>query len=222
VAPPPAPPPVAPPPFTPAPTPPAPPPITGDAPPPLDSAPEPAPPIDIAPPDPPPPDLPPNQLSPHFSLHEFTHSNTAVARGIDNTPPPEILERMKATAAQMERVRELLGGKPIKINSAFRNPATNAAVGGSPTSDHMSGYSVDFTCAGFGTPFDVATKIRQSPIFDDVDQLIHEFGRWVHVSFDPDRRHDDKTAHYVMEGGTRRTRYTPGIHPLNSDGSMLG
>jgi hypothetical protein len=127
---------------------------------------------------------------------------------------------MRATAAHMERVRELLGGKPITVSSAYRNPQVNAAVGGSATSDHMSGYSVDFSCPSFGTPFQIATAIRQSPIFNDVDQLIHEFGRWVHVSFAPERRHDDKTAQYGMEGGGRKTRYTPGVHPLNSDGSM--
>jgi hypothetical protein len=120
----------------------------------------------------------------------------------------------------MERVRSLLGGRAIQVTSGYRNPAVNAAVGGSATSDHMSGYSIDFVCPSFGTPYDIATAIRSSAIFEDVDQLIHEFGNWVHISFDPTRRRQALTAHHVIENGARTTRYASDIRRVDSGGML--
>ena len=123
----------------------------------------------------------PTQLSPHFTLEELTTTST----GIDNTPTAAHLAVLKATAARLEAVRTLLGGKPITVNSAFRNKAVNEAVGGVPNSAHALGYAVDFTCASFGTPYDVCKKIAGSSL--QFDQLIHERHAWVHLSFDPTR-----------------------------------
>jgi hypothetical protein len=213
----------------PSPPPPPPPPVMTAPPPPARPAPSPSIPI----PPPPPPPLPaassdpastpasdPGRLSPHFSLAEFVFSETAASRGLDNTPPPDIAERLRATAQQMERVRDLLGGRAITITSGYRSPAVNAAVGGTATSDHMKGYSVDFVCPSFGTPYEIAMAIRSSPIFQDVDQLIHEFGNWVHVSFDPTRRRQALTAHHVMENGARTTRYAGDIRRVDGNGML--
>jgi hypothetical protein len=171
---------------------------------------------------PPPPSSPsdPGRLSAHFTLAELTRSETALERGLDNTPPPEIVERLRATAQQLERVRGLLGGRAIQVTSGYRSPAVNTAVGGSGTSDHMKGYSVDFVCPSFGTPYDIASAIRSSAIFDDVDQLIHEFGNWVHISFDPTRRRQALTAHHVMENGAKTTRYAADIRRVDGNGML--
>lgn len=125
------------------------------------------------------------QLSENFTLEEATFSDTAVRLGIDNQPSPEQLENMKATANGMEIIRKLLG-KPIRVNSWLRLPALNQAIGGALKSSHMDGWAVDFTCPAFGEPYTVAKALKESNI--QLDQCIHEYGRWVHVSFAPEMR----------------------------------
>lgn len=125
------------------------------------------------------------QLSDNFTLEEATFSDTAVRLGINNQPNPEQLENMKITAQGMETIRKLLG-KPIRVNSWLRLPALNQAIGGALKSSHMDGWAVDFTCPAFGDPYTVAKALKESDI--QVDQVIHEYGRWVHVSFAPEMR----------------------------------
>lgn len=120
-------------------------------------------------------------LSENFTLEEFTRSETAERLGIDNTPPGAIVEALRNTAEHMEIVRAALGGKRIRINSAYRCPALNAAVGSKPTSDHCKGWAVDFVCADFGTPEDICHRLVASDI--RFKQLIFEH-TWVHISFD--------------------------------------
>ena len=120
------------------------------------------------------------QLSPNFSLSELVYSETALERGIDNTPPPEIVENLRRLAAGLEAVRSLLGG-PLAISSGYRCAALNEAVGGSSTSQHLQGLAVDFECPAFGTALEVADAIRRSAL--EFDQCILEYGRWVHLSF---------------------------------------
>lgn len=121
------------------------------------------------------------KLTDHFWLSEFTESQTATRKGIDNTPTPAIIENLKHTAHHMEMVRALLGSKPIFVSSGYRCPELNAAIGGSQASQHMTGEAVDFVCRSFGDPHDVALKIADTPTIG-FDQLIYE-GTWVHISF---------------------------------------
>ena len=125
------------------------------------------------------------QLSENFTLEEATFSETAVRLDINNQPSPEQLENMKITAQGMEAIRRLLG-KPIRVNSWLRLPEVNLAVGGSRVSSHMDGWAVDFVCPTYGDPYAVAKALKESDI--QLDQCIHEFGRWVHVSFAPEKR----------------------------------
>ena len=120
-------------------------------------------------------------LSPNFALSEFTESQTAARLGLDNDPPVDMYGTLKATARCMEDVRDLLGGKPVLVSSAYRSPEVNKAVGGSVNSQHSKGEAVDFTCPKFGTPREIVAKIKDSPLL--WDQLILEFDRWVHISF---------------------------------------
>ena len=120
------------------------------------------------------------RLSPNFSLSDLVYSETAEMSGIDNTPPPEIVENLKRLAAGLEAVRALLGA-PLEISSGFRCAALNEAVGGSSTSQHVQGLAADFACPDFGSPLEIARAIRQSGI--QFDQCILEYGRWVHLSF---------------------------------------
>lgn len=120
------------------------------------------------------------RLSQNFSLGDLVYSETAEQCGIDNTPPPEIVENLKRLAAGLEAVRSLLGA-PLEISSGYRCAALNEAVGGSGASQHVQGLAADFDCPAFGTPFEIARAIQQSVI--EFDQCILEYGRWVHLSF---------------------------------------
>lgn len=121
-----------------------------------------------------------NQLSPHFTLEELTRSEYAARHNINNTPMPRIIENLRYTAERLEEVRGLLY-RPMAISSGYRSQALNDAVGGSMTSQHRYGFAVDFTCEAFGSPFEVCKAIEASPI--EFDQLIHEYGKWTHISF---------------------------------------
>lgn len=164
---------------------------------------------------------PEDQLTPHFKLKEFIVSDTAARLGISNMPPPEKLEHLRIAAENMERVRAILGGHPINISSGYRSPEVNAAIGGSATSDHMEGFSVDFRCDGFGTPYQIAERLTAEPdLMANVDQIIFEKSRWVHVSFAPERRGQVLTAYEKPDTG-RRTYYVSGLKALNESGHLL-
>jgi predicted chitinase len=146
------------------------------------------------------PTPPTNGFAKYFTLEELIHTEH---RNIDNTPSPEIIDTLKQTAQQMDRVRALLGN-PIRVNSGYRSPALNAAIGGAPTSAHMSGYAVDFVCPAFGTPLQICQAILGSEI--KFDQLIQE-GTWIHISFDPRLRMQQLTATFTASG----TQYSSGV-----------
>ena len=141
-------------------------------------------------------------LSPNFSLSEFTRSATAQSLGINNTPPDSLIPQLIKTAYAMEEVRTLLGNKPIHINSAFRSQALNKAVGSKPSSQHPKGEAVDFICPLFGTPSQIMERIVASDI--GYDQVILESSaggaKWVHISFSDRGR---KQALVITPKGTK-------------------
>lgn len=139
------------------------------------------------------------KLSPNFRLDELTFSATAQRLCIDNTPDARITSHLVALAAGLEQVRVLLGDRPIRINSGYRCPALNKAVGGAANSAHMLGYAADFTCAEFGPPLEIVRALQRSRL--DFDQVIQE-GTWVHVSFAPTARRQVLTAHFGQGGTT--------------------
>lgn len=119
------------------------------------------------------------RLSPHFTLEELIVSEVAARKNIDNTPTPPILTNLLRLAQTLEEVRSLLGGVPIIISSGYRSPALNDAIGGSKTSAHKLGLAVDFKAPAFGNVFATAKTIAESGI--SFDQVIYEYGRWVHL-----------------------------------------
>lgn len=137
-------------------------------------------------------------LSTHFTLDELTHSQEAARSGIENTPDEATVDRLKATCYGLEEVRTLLGGKPILISSGYRCIDLNRLLGSKDTSQHVRGEAVDFTCPTFGTPAEIVRKIIASGI--QYDQVIAEFGRWVHISFSDRNR---KQALVIDASGTR-------------------
>ena len=125
------------------------------------------------------------RLSENFSLQEFTKSQTATRQGLDNAPNDEHLASATALFENVvQKVRENFG--VTVINSGYRGPALNTAVGGSSNSQHCKGEAVDIECPGTGN-YDVAKWIESNL---DFDQLILEFytpgipdSGWVHVSY---------------------------------------
>lgn len=140
------------------------------------------------------------RLSPHFTLAEMTVSQTAARRGLDNTPPRDALLNLGYTARCMERVREKLGGVPILISSGYRSKQLNELIGGAAGSQHMAGEAVDFTAPKYGGPVEITTTLANSDI--EYDQLILEFGRWVHISFTRHRTPRRQSLR-IDTGGTR-------------------
>ncbi len=126
------------------------------------------------------------QLGKHFTLAELTQSQTATRRGIDNTPTDEAIANLEALVSTiLDPLREKLG-HPITISSGYRSPALNAAIGGAKNSQHLIGEAADINCPAIGVAalFD-AIRLSNLPY----DQVIDEFGQWVHVSFSiQDRR----------------------------------
>lgn len=137
-------------------------------------------------------------LSTNFTLDEFTHSQIAARQGIDNSPPDSMLPTLRQTAYGLELVRTLLNNKPILISSGYRSAALNAAAGGAQGSQHLLGQAADFTCPAYGTPEQVVRALVASAI--PFDQVIHEFGRWVHISF---REKNRRQALTIDAKGTR-------------------
>jgi hypothetical protein len=136
-----------------------------------------------------------------FSFEEMTVSQTAARRGIDNEPKDaQTLLNLLSTANHMLDVRKLLLNRPILISSGYRSPELNAAVGGSNNSAHTKGWAVDFTCPGYGSPLEIAREIAYSDVMNNVDQLIHEYDKWVHISFDPQKRNQVLT---INKSGTK-------------------
>jgi len=149
------------------------------------------------------------QLSPHFTLAEFIKSDTARRIRNDNMPTPAHLINLRRTAQRMEQVRWVLKDHPIHVNSAYRNPVVNRAVGGVANSDHAQGNAVDFECPSFGDPYKVTLALSQSNLI--FDQLIHERKEsgswWTHISFAPRLRQQLLT--FNGDG------YIAGIHPVS-------
>ena len=120
-----------------------------------------------------------------FTFDELTHSDTAIARGIDNTPTEEAKKNLTQLVDKiLDPLRDMYG-KPIYVNSGYRSEALNKAVGGSKTSGHLLGTAADI---------DTRTKAGNKVIFDLIkrnftfDQLIDEKDySWIHIDFNPKR-----------------------------------
>ena len=135
-------------------------------------------------------------MTPHFSLEEVTHSDTAKRLGIDNDVPLGLMDNVKRMCEKLEEVRSLFG-KPIKITSFYRCPELNKKVGGSKTSAHMNGLACDFTVKGLAVE-DAFSNIKSSKI--TFDQLILESSKtstWIHLGVEKD---GDKPRQMVMSG----------------------
>jgi len=150
-------------------------------------------------------------LSANFTLKELIKSDTATRLGLDNTPDDEALENLKTLCEKvLQPVREHFD-KSVSVNSAYRSPESNAAVGGSKTSDHCKGMAADIEIVG------VANADLAQWIMDNLEytQLILEFytpgipdSGWVHVSYDPNNLKKQELTATKVAG---KTTYLNGL-----------
>ena len=147
-------------------------------------------------------------ISEHISYKEGVRSNTATRKGIDNTPNDEQLSCMEKIAEEVfEPLRTYVGG-PIKINSFFRCPELNRAIGGSSKSQHCKGQAIDIDDTfGRCTNAEMYHFIKENL---DFDQMIWEFGNddnpdWVHVSYVSSEDNRNRCLKAYKENG--KTKY---------------
>jgi zinc D-Ala-D-Ala carboxypeptidase len=146
-------------------------------------------------------------ISKHISYKEGIHSITAIRKGIDNEPNEEQLANMKLVAEKVfEPLRIFING-PIKVNSFFRSPDLNKAIGGSTKSQHCKGQAIDIEDTyGKATNAEMYWWIKENL---DFDQMIWEFGNndnpdWVHVSYvSPDKNRNRCLKAYREDGKTK-------------------
>jgi zinc D-Ala-D-Ala carboxypeptidase len=141
-------------------------------------------------------------LSKHFTLEELTETSH---RNLDNTPSPEAKVELERLAKDtLESAREIVG--PMHINSGFRSPAVNEAVKGQPTSQHMKGQAADCIPLKEGKLKDFCKALVDSQTFV-FDQIIYEFGRWIHISHAPQDRKPRMQS--LMVGTWTEGKYLP-------------
>ena len=132
------------------------------------------------------------KLSEHFGLAELCKTNT----GIENVPNEAQVENLKRVCRWLERLRKRWNDKygdgddPIIINSGFRSAAVNKAVGGVPTSNHLTGCAVDIRCIGMEQALRYAAILLDISDMsrEDFDELLIEQKRsvvWIHFAVRP-------------------------------------
>ena len=147
-------------------------------------------------------------ISEHISYKEGVYSRTATRLDIDNEPNDEQMNNMCLIAQEVfEPLRMWVGG-PIKINSFFRSPKLNKAIGGSTKSQHCHGQAIDIDDTfGRATNAEMYDFIKEHL---DFDQMIWEFGNednpdWVHVSYVSEDKNRNRCLQAYKENG--KTKY---------------
>lgn len=163
------------------------------------------------------------KISKNLTLKEVMYSQTAIRKGIDNTPTEEHIEKLKVIAEKIFQPLREHFGVPICVSSGYRSKALNKAIGGAhkivngfyvPTSQHCKGEAFDLDADTYG-------QITNKQIFDyiaenlEYDQLIWEFGteypdgnpNWVHVSYSEGNNRMKKLTASKKEGYSTIYRY---------------
>jgi len=149
-------------------------------------------------------------LSQDFTLREFCESATADEHGIDIrvvADSPVHRHLITLTERILQPLRSALA-RPVHVSSGYRPVHVNALVGGAPDSQHTRGKAADIDVGGL-SPLEVAREIERLGL--PFDQLIHEFGHWVHVSYSTRQRRECLTAYTDADGATQ---YAPGLQPI--------
>ena len=129
------------------------------------------------------------QFTPTFSLMELLVTEHRNFDEEQYNPPAAVIENLRALCVNiLQPLRDSLG-TPIKVNSGYRCPSLNKAIGGATNSQHMTGQAADIIDLIHGNE-SLFKKISELNL--PFDQMIDEFNfRWVHVSYDPIRHRKD-------------------------------
>lgn len=151
----------------------------------------------------------------YFTIRELTKSETAVRKGIDNTPSKEIEKSLTALINNvLDPLREKWGA-PIRVSSGYRCPKLNKAIGGAAGSQHMKGEAADITSLSDSRNDNMALLqllLNSGIVFDQViSEDVDSMGRpnWIHVSYTTKRTNRKKRT--TMKKVKGRTVYLSGI-----------
>ncbi len=148
------------------------------------------------------------KLSKNFALREFTESNTAIRRGIDNNPTAEHIHNLAELVENiLQPLRDKIG-QSIRVTSGYRSEALNEAIGGSKTSDHSHGRAADIKLVVEGVNKSELLYHTIKNMGVPFKQLIWEFGdddtpQWVHIAFDKDNNKGQCLKAYKDNGKTK-------------------
>lgn len=144
------------------------------------------------------------RLSPHFTLEEMICSQTATRRGIDNSPDVKVVAALKTLCIDVLEPIRIHFDRPVIVSSGYRSPDLNRAIGGASSSQHCLGEAADITVPGVAL-LDLAQWIQRNLNYD---QLIYEFGRWVHVSYRYGRLRNQELTARLAHG---KAQYLSGL-----------
>lgn len=133
-------------------------------------------------------------ISKNFTLDELTISQEAARSGLPNKPSDEHIANLKSLCKHILQPLRDHVKKPIIVSSGYRSQTINKRIGGISGSQHTKGQATDFTIPGMTVEQVVKLVIKLGLPFD---QLIDEYGKWVHVSYGPRHRRQVMTARYV-------------------------
>lgn len=118
------------------------------------------------------------KLSDNFTLEEFTYSDTAKVKKIDNIPGDNEVKSLKNLVVKLLQPLRVKYGKPMTVNSGYRCPNLNKAVGGVATSQHVKGEAADIKCSD---PYALEKVLKESGL--DFDQcIVYPTKKFVHLS----------------------------------------
>jgi hypothetical protein len=148
-----------------------------------------------------------DKISKHVSYKEGVYSTTALRLGLNNDPSDTHLQNMILLSEKIFEPLRIHVGGPIKINSFYRGPELNKAIGGSAKSQHCHGQAMDIDDTyGHASNKEMFNWIKANL---DYDQMIWEFGTdenpdWVHVSYvDPGSNRNRCLKAYREDGKTK-------------------
>lgn len=122
-------------------------------------------------------------LAKQISYDEMVFSQMAARHNIDNTPREEIKAHLARTALALQTIRAYFR-RPLIISSGYRCCDLNRLVGGASESHHTLGFAADFVVKDVP----IERVIEVIPQLIEFDQLINEYGRWIHLSIYPTLR----------------------------------
>ena len=122
---------------------------------------------------------------PNISKKELERSQTAIRNDIDNTIPDDLLPNAVRLAWFLQSLRDKIyieygEERAVNISSGYRGEKLNDLIGGSITSAHPKALAADINVHGM-SPFELAKFVELNMVEEGFDQVIHEFGEWVHV-----------------------------------------